>query len=125
MSESDRRRGTRHLACFPVQERVHDDKPFTGMIRELSVVGAQILTQTRRDVGTELQLSLFLAEDRPAREVEARVVRSERRTDGGVWAYLTVVEFAGPLTELEAEIRAVAEAQERVFGPVSSRQRPA
>lgn len=121
MTDSERRRGTRHLACFPVQERVHDHKPYTAMIRELSVVGAQILTQTHREVGTELDLSLYLDEENPPRNIEARVVRSERRTDGGVWSYLTVVEFKGALTELEPLIKAVAEAQERVFGPSSSR----
>lgn len=118
---NERRRGTRHLACFPVQERVHDNKPLTGMIRELSVVGAQILTQAHREVGTDLTLSLYLDEERPPRDVEARVVRSERRTDRGVWSWLTVVEFKEPLSDLETEIKAVAEAQERVFGPSSSR----
>lgn len=121
MTDSERRRGTRHLACFPVQERVHDNKPYTAMIRELSVVGAQILTQTHREVGTDLELSMYLDENRPPREVESRVVRSERRTDAGVWSYLTVVEFKEPLTDLEPEIKRVAEAQERVFGPSSSR----
>lgn len=121
MTDSERRRGTRHLACFPVQERVHDNKPYTAMIRELSVVGAQILTQTHREVGTDLELSMYLDDSRPPREVDSRVVRSERRTDGGVWSYLTVVEFKEPLTDLEPEIKAVAEAQERVFGPSSSR----
>lgn len=91
------------------------------MIRELSVVGAQILTQTHREVGTDLELSLYLDDNRPPREVDSRVVRSERRTDGGVWSYLTVVEFKAPLADLEAEIKAVAEAQERLFGPSSSR----
>jgi len=125
MTDSERRRGTRHLACFPVQERVHDNKPYTGMIRELSVVGAQILTQTHREVGTDLELSLYLDEQRPPREVETRVVRSERRTDGGVWSYLTVVEFKQPLVDLESEIKSVAEAQERVFGPSSGKIRTA
>src|SRR3990167_6714548 len=123
MTDSERRRGTRHLACFPVHERVHDHKQYTAMIRELSVSGAQILTQTHREVGTELQLAMYIDDEHPPREVDARVVRSERRTDGGVWSYLTVVEFKEPLVDLEPEIKAVAEAQERVFGPSSSRIR--
>lgn len=92
------------------------------MIRELSVVGAQILTQTKRDVGDEVQLSLYVEEGRDPRDVNARVVRCERRPDGGVWPYLTVVEFDEKLTDLEAEIKQMAEAQERIFGPGSSKQ---
>jgi len=118
----DRRRGARHLACFPIQERIGDAKPRTAMIRELSVVGAQILTQTKREPGTELSLSLYLEEGAEPRDVTSKVVRCERRTDGGVWPYLTVVEFLAPLTELETEIKELAEQQEKVFGPSSSRQ---
>jgi hypothetical protein len=92
------------------------------MIRELSVVGAQILTQTKREPGTEISLSLYIEEGADPRDVIAKVVRCERRTDGGVWPYLTVVEFLAPLTELEAEIKEMAEAQEKIFGPASSRQ---
>lgn len=91
-------------------------KPRTAMIRELSVSGAQILTQSRRDVGTRLSLSLFLAEGEPAREVEARVVRSEKREAGSVWPWLHAVEFAEPLQDLEPQIRAMAEKQSAVFG---------
>lgn len=91
------------------------------MIRELSVVGAQILTQTKREPGDELHLSLYLDEAREPRDVTAKVVRCERRTDGGVWPYLTVVEFVEKLTDLETEIKAIAEQQEKVFGPPSSK----
>lgn len=92
------------------------------MIRELSVVGAQILTQTKREPGAELSLSLYIEEGKDPRDVTAKVVRCERRTDGGLWPYLTVVEFRAPLSDLEAEIKEMAAAQEKVFGPPSSRQ---
>lgn len=91
------------------------------MIRELSVVGAQILTQTKREAGTELSLSLYVEEGREPREVQAKVIRCERRPDGGVWPYLTVVEFFEQLSDLEGDIKAIAEAQVKVFGPPSSR----
>jgi hypothetical protein len=117
----DRRRGARHLACFPVQERVADAKPRTAMIRELSVVGAQILTQTKREPGTELSLSLYVEEGRDPRDVRAKVIRCERRENGGVWPYLVVVEFHEKLSDLESEIKAMAEAQEKIFRPPSSR----
>lgn len=90
------------------------------MIRELSVVGAQILTQTKREAGTELSLSLYIEEGHDPRDVRAKVVRCERRTDGGVWPYLTVVEFYEKLSDVEGEIKAMAETQEKVFGPPSS-----
>ncbi len=95
------------------------------MIRELSVVGAQILTQTRREIGSELSLSLYIEEGADPRDVSAKVLRCERRTDGGVWPYLTVVEFAAPLSDLEAEIKEVAAAQEKIFGPPSTRREKA
>lgn len=91
------------------------------MIRELSVVGAQILTQTKREAGTELSLSLYVEEGREPREVQAKVIRCERRPDGGVWPYLTVVEFFEQLSDLEGDIKAIAETQVKVFGPPSSR----
>jgi hypothetical protein len=98
-----------------------DAKPRTAMIRELSVVGAQILTQTKREAGTELHLSLYVEEGRDPRDVTAKVIRCERRPDGGVWPYLTVVEFTEKLSDLEDEIKAMAEAQEKIFGPASSK----
>jgi hypothetical protein len=120
---SERRRGERHLACFPIQERTGGDaKPRTAMIRELSVVGAQILTQTRREPGSELSLSLYLEEDAEPRDVNAKVIRCEARTEPGVWPYLTVVEFDAPLSDLATEIKEIAAAQEKIFGPASSRQ---
>lgn len=91
------------------------------MIRELSVVGAQILTQTKREAGTELSLSLYVEEGRDPREVQAKVIRCERRPDGGVWPYLTVVEFSEQLSDLEPDIKAIADTQVKVFGPPSSR----
>jgi hypothetical protein len=103
-----------------VQYREGSAKPRTAMIRELSVVGAQILTQTRREIGKELNLTLYVEEGKDPRDVRARVVRSERREDGGVWPYLTVVEFFEPLVDLESEIKAVADAQEKIFGKADS-----
>lgn len=126
MTERERRRGERHIACVPVQARLDDAREFTGMICELSVVGAQILTQRRREVGEELELSIFLIDgEHPTKEVEARVVRCEQRHDGGIWSYLTVVEFKQQLVGLEAEIKAVADAQELMLGPRSDRHRVA
>jgi hypothetical protein len=93
------------------------------MIRELSVVGAQILTQTKREPGTELSLSLYLEDGGEPREARAKVVRCERRPDGGVWPYLTVVEFYERLTDLEDSVKMMAEQQEKVFGPPSSKQK--
>lgn len=95
------------------------------MIRELSVTGAQILTQTKREAGQEVSLSLYVKDDAeaPPRDVVARVIRCERRTDGGVWPWLAVVEFSEPLKDLEAEIKKIAENQEKVFGPASSRSK--
>lgn len=100
-----------------MHESAEGSKPRTAMIRELSVTGAQILTQSKRDPGTELSLELFFEEDAPPRQVRARVVRAERRTDGGIWRWLTVVQFVEPLSDLEAEIKEIAENQEKVFGP--------
>jgi hypothetical protein len=91
------------------------------MIRELSVVGAQILTQTKRAEGVELKLSIYVDENRAPRDVAARVIRCERRTDGGVWPFLTVVEFKEPLADFEPEIQAVAAAQEQIFGASRSK----
>lgn len=115
--DRERRRGERHVACVPVQATLDDTRQFTGMICELSVVGAQILTQRRREPGEGLELSIYLKGDAPTREIEARVVRCEARHDGGIWSYLTVVEFGEPLSGLEAEIKAVADAQEQLLGP--------
>ncbi len=122
MTNRERRKGERHVACVPVQAKLDDAREFTGMICELSVVGAQILTQRRREPGETLDLSIYLKGDAPTREIEARVVRCERRHDGGIWSYLTVVEFAAPLGGLEPEIRAVADAQAQLLGPRHDRR---
>lgn len=113
----ERRQGTRHVACFPVEERAKEEtRTHTAVIRELSVSGAQILAQRKREVGDELDLSLYLRDGETPREVVARVVRMERREDAGLWPWLTVVTFAEPLTEIESDIVALAEKQKGIFG---------
>jgi hypothetical protein len=116
----ERRRGKRHLACFPIREHAPDEqRPRSGMIRELSVTGAQILTRTKREIGTELSLSLYLDEGAAPRETGARVVRIEPARDAGIWSWVTVVEFHQPLHDLEPLIQARADAQEHLFRPRS------
>jgi hypothetical protein len=114
---NERRRAVRHLASLPVHEHLDDGKTRTAMVRQLSVTGAQVLTQGKREVGTHLTLSLFFYEDSPSRDVKAHVVRAERRDEDPLWRWLTVVEFETHLTDLEPEIREMAEHQEKVFGP--------
>jgi hypothetical protein len=113
----ERRQSPRHVACFPVEERAHEEtRTHTAVIRELSVTGAQILAQKKREVGDEIDLSLYLKDGQTPREVVARVVRMERRDDAGLWPWLTVVTFAEPLTEIEKEIVELAEKQKGMFG---------
>jgi hypothetical protein len=115
--EQDRRRGTRHVACFPVEEKARaEEHPHTAVIRELSVTGAQILAQKKREVGDELDLSLYVRDPDHPRDVTAKVVRIERRDDGGLWPWLIAVSFESPLTDLESEIVALAEKQKDIFG---------
>ncbi|MGZ3423293.1 MAG: PilZ domain-containing protein [Polyangiales bacterium] len=113
----ERRQSPRHVACFPVEEKAKEEtRAHTAVIRELSVTGAQILAQKKREVGDEIDLSLYVKDGEPPREVLARVVRMERRDDAGLWPWLTVVTFEKPLTDLESEIVALEEKQKGMFG---------
>src|SRR5262249_38847566 len=115
--EQDRRGSQRHLACFPVEEKAKEEASVhTAVIRELSTTGAQILAQKRRDVGDEMHLALYVKDGDKAREVVAKVVRVERRDDGGLWPWLTVVSFAEPLDDLRTEIVQLEEKQKEIFG---------
>ena len=87
-----------------------------AVIRELSVTGAQVLSQARHEAGEHLTLALHFEPEQPAREVKARVVRTERWTEPGVWSFLVIVEFESPLTDLVDEIRVAAENCDRIFG---------
>lgn len=110
----DRRSDERHFACFPAHIQRPGGSTRMALIRDLSVTGALLLTREKLAAGDAINLSLYLTEDMDqARRAEAVVVRVEAR-DGAradVWHHSTAVRFTQPLTDCEAEIKAIAEHQ--------------
>jgi hypothetical protein len=85
-----------------------------ALIRDLSVSGALLLTRSRLEVGEEVRLSLYLAEESPdARIAIGRVLRVEPRDPdhAEVWHHSVGVQFTEPLRDCEAEIADIAERQ--------------
>jgi len=107
---SERRRNARHVAAVPVH--IHDATgapPHTALIRELSVSGAQILTQTKYTVGSRIELDLYIRDTEHASPAVGRVIRVQRRPQGGLWPIVVAIEFDQPLTAFEQEIKELAE----------------
>lgn len=110
MSESDRRVGERHLACFPAGLKRGESEPAITLIRDLSVSGALLFTRKTLTEGETISLELYISEDsEQAREAQARVVRVTRRSpeESGVWKYSVAVRFEPSLEAFRQEVEAL------------------
>jgi len=116
---SERRAGTRHLACFAAEIQMDRwNGARTAVIRDLSVTGALLLTGAKVAVGDQVALNLYIAGDETMHSVNGKIVRYERRdpATAGLWPYSVGVHFDAPLTELEEQIKAVASRQAALLG---------
>jgi len=116
---SDRRAGTRHLACFAAEiqmERWNGAR--TAVIRDLSVTGALLLTAAKVKVGDSVSLNLYVLGDETMHTVSGKIVRCERRdlATAGLWPYSVGVHFDAPLVDLEDQIKEVARRQAALLG---------
>lgn len=110
MSQSDRRVGERHLACFPAGLTRGDGEPALALIRDLSVSGALLFTRKTLAEGERIGLELYISEDsEQAREAKATVVRVSKRSleESGVWKWSVAVQFEPPLEAWRAEVEAL------------------
>jgi|HubBroStandDraft_4_1064222.scaffolds.fasta_scaffold537361_1 hypothetical protein len=116
----ERRVDERHFACFPANLKRPGGSDRMGLIRDLSVSGALILTRSRLQVGDPIHLSLYLWEDpERVKETRGRVVRVEPRTGerAEIWHRSVAVQFDEPLADCEAEIKALADHQAKLGVP--------
>ena len=116
----ERRVDPRHFACFPANIKRPGGSDRMGLIHDLSVSGALILTRSRLQVGDPIHLSLFLWEDTArVKEAKGRVVRVEPRTGerAEIWHRSVAVQFDEPLADCHAEIKALADHQARLGIP--------
>ena len=111
MSESDRRWGERHLACYPVGVQRAEGESSLALIRDLSVSGAMLFTAAAPDEGELIGLQLHIKPDPDeAHDAVARVVRVTRRpADAGAWRFSVAVQFEPPLENWREEIDALRE----------------
>ena len=123
MAEDDndeRRVVPRHLACFPVHAKVEAKGNRIAVIKDISVTGALLLTRSQFEVGSGMELSMYLSGDPDGELTVAtgEVVRTERRSKevSDLWGFSAAVRFDEPLTHLEEQIKAVAKHQEKVRG---------
>ena len=111
----DRRRATRHVACFAAQvEHPERKKSEIAMIHDLSSTGCLLLTRKPYAVGNAVQLAMYTTSaDEVARTVSGRVVRVVRREfdRSDLWRHSAAVQFDEPITDFEADIEAVAAAR--------------
>jgi len=114
----ERRRDFRHLACFPAHLHAGPGIARSALIRDLSVSGALLLTRARFKVGDPIELSLYLDDQPDAHKVAAHVVRVERRTGHRAhpWTMSLGVRFDVALTDLEPQVKALADHQAALFG---------
>jgi hypothetical protein len=109
MSESDRRWGDRHLACYPVGVQRGEGESTLALIRDLSVSGAMLFTAQAPKEGELLGLQLHIKENSDeAHDAVAKVVRVTRRpADAGAWRFSVAVQFEPPLEQWREEIDAL------------------
>ena len=114
----ERRRDFRHLACFPAHLHAGAGIARSALIRDLSVSGALLLTRARFTVGDPIELSHYLDDQPAAHKVAAHVVRVERRTGHRAhpWTMSLGVRFDVALTDLEPQVKELADRQAALFG---------
>ena len=120
LTPSERRLGYRYLSCFPAYLDREGDGTRAAMIHDLSVSGALLLVRTTLAVGDTVRLRLFIGGDAgESHDVVGRVVRIEKLDDpfAGPWSTRVAVHFDDELTEVDAEISALAKRQAEARGP--------
>jgi hypothetical protein len=116
---SERRTATRHQAFVPAHVDTGNGQKRTAMIKDLSVSGALLLTRARVKPDDEVTLSLYLTGDpNVARIVKGRVVRDERRSIevSDIWPFAVAIRFDEPFSEIEPDVKAIAEKQAASLG---------
>jgi hypothetical protein len=115
-SDSDRREGSRLLACFPAYVERAPGEVHTTLMRDLSTTGVLLLVRLKLEVGDAVKLQLFISSIDEARPATGRVVRVEPLADDelGLWARRVAVQFDEPLTMYKAEIVALKEREKRL-----------
>ena len=117
----ERRRATRHMACFPAHIDVREGA-HVALIRNLSVSGALVLVSGEVQADARVELSLYLVGAEVPTLAPGRVVRCERREkdetsetgvdgdgkSGTEWPFVLAIEFDSPIANLEDEIAALA-----------------
>mgnify|MGYP000061152219 CR=1 FL=1 len=116
--DSDRRRGLRHLACFPAfLERGGDDSKTIAMIGDLAVGGARLLLR-KPDLNVadsvRLELHVALDDDAPPRIAVGQVLRIEALPDdrASLWTHEVGIEFHQKIELSADEIEALERRQE-------------
>lgn len=115
---SERRIGTRYLACFPAYVEQPEGRRRTALIHNLSTSGALLLTQRAFEIGETIRLELFITPDNLQNSVHvtAHVSRLEvipiQRAD--VWSHRVGVHFDAPLDAHESEVKDLAERQKQL-----------
>jgi PilZ domain len=116
----ERRVDERYFTCFPAYIQRPGGSDRMGLIHDLSVSGALILTRSRLQIGDPIRLRLYLWEDATrVKEAGGKVVRVEPRTGerAEVWHRSVAVQFDEPLADCEAEIKALEDHQARLGVP--------
>lgn len=115
-SEAERRTAKRYLALVVARlRRGVRSAERTALTRDISVSGALVLTRAALELGDQVELDLLLGEHHGLLQVPGRVVRVEKLTpsERHLWAAKAAVAFERSIEDSEAEIAAIADAQQR------------
>ncbi|MFO0615615.1 MAG: PilZ domain-containing protein [Polyangiaceae bacterium] len=114
--ENERRRGARHLTCYPLGIQRGEPGDTSDMevavVNDLSVTGAFLLLVAELPVGARVKLHLDIFEEvERTLVVEGAVVRVERRPSkvADTWGFGAAVSFHEPQPSLEAAIERLAQ----------------
>jgi PilZ domain len=116
-TDSERRIALRHAARVAgcVEGKLQDKR--LCLIRNLSVTGALLLTESPLEIGESVHLDLYLDDDSTkTHTASARVVRIEPSAPGQnyPWLLRAAVKFEKPVIGVLSEIRALADKQARL-----------
>ncbi len=116
MSNPNRRRTQRLLTCVPAGVQT-SEKDRLGLIRDASIEGASVFSQSRFNVDDAVTLNIRVGkDDSETVEVKGRIVRVERLRDG-IWTFGIGVRFVPRRDDLGPLFKQLAERQEKLFGP--------
>ena len=109
-----RRAANRYSVWFPLKVESPALTDGVAVSRNVSETGVLMLSATKLDPGSTVNVTFKVEKDAPEKTVQAKIVRMEKNSGDttGLWPWRVAVEFVEPVAEIEPMLRDVEKKQD-------------